>query len=172
MAQGDTCGNDDDKALGAASREGDLTMTMLHQPLQTVPVQIHETDDHIVLTAPMPGLEPLDISVTVDGDRVTIRGDHRGSRLGRSVILVSEWTVGPYRRETTIPHSVNGRLTKATYGNGVLVLSMPKMAPAGQSRHDQFQLEVVEASRGQRAGHTGARTEATTTLEPRQKRGQ
>lgn len=144
-------------------------MRMPHQPLQAVPVQLHQTDDRIVMTAPMPGLERLDISVTVGGDRVTIRGDYRGSPLDKSEILVSEWTVGPYHREMILPQPVNGRLTNATYGNGVLVLSMPKKTPEARSSHDQFQLEVVEATRGQRVGDTGARTEPTTTQERRQK---
>jgi len=62
---------------------------------QTVPVQIHQTDDRIVLAAPMPGLEPEDISVAVTGDRVTIRGQYRGSRQDQDDLLVAEWMIGP-----------------------------------------------------------------------------
>jgi HSP20 family protein len=63
---------------------------------QTVPVQLHQADDRLVLATPMPGLEPQDIAVVIRGDRVTMRGEYRGSRQEQPEILVSEWTIGPY----------------------------------------------------------------------------
>ena len=71
----------------------------------------------------MPGLEPADIAVTIRGDHLTICGEYRGSRHDQPEILLSEWTVGPYYREVSLPQLVDGELTNATYGNGVLVLS-------------------------------------------------
>ena len=144
-------------------------MTMAHSEQQTVPVQIHQADDRIVLAAPMPGLEPEDISVTIAGDRVTIRGEYRGSRLEKEDILVSEWTIGPYARQIVLPQPVDGALTNASYGNGVLVLAMPKIGPGQQASHAEFHLEVIEATRGQRVGHTGNRIQPTTTQEHRQR---
>ena len=136
---------------------------------QTVPVQIHQTDDRIVLAAPMPGLEPPDISVSIHGTKVTVDGGYRGSRHDKPDILVSEWTVGPYHREVTLPQPVDGRLTNATYGNGVLVLSMPKAVQGRQGDQTQISLEVIAATRGLYVGHTGSTIQATTTGEHRQK---
>lgn len=99
---------------------------------QTVPVQLHQADDRLVLATPLPGLEPQDIAVAISGDRLTIRGAYRGSRQEQPETLVSEWTMGPYYREITLPQPVNGVLTNATYGNGVLVLSMPTLEPGQQ----------------------------------------
>ena len=99
---------------------------------QTVPVQLHQADDRLVLATPLPGLEPQDIAVAISGDRLTIRGAYRGSRQEQPETLVSEWTMGPYYRDITLPQPVNGVLTNATYGNGVLVLSMPTLAPGQQ----------------------------------------
>jgi HSP20 family protein len=144
-------------------------MTMGQQPQQTVPVQMHQTDDLIVLAAPMPGLEPQDISVVITGDKVTIVGSYRGARQEDSDLLVSEWTIGPYFREVVLPQPVNGPLTNATYGNGVLVVAMPKMEEQRQGSYTEFQLEVVEATRGQRIGHTGSEMRPTTTEEHRHK---
>jgi HSP20 family protein len=144
-------------------------MTMAQSQQQTVPVQIHQTDDRIVLAAPMPGLEPEDISVAVAGDRVTIRGKYRGARQGQENLLVSEWTIGPYYREIVLPQPVDGALTNASYGNGVLVLSMPKVAQGQRASHAEFRLEVIEATRGQRVGHTGSNIQPTTTQEHRQR---
>jgi HSP20 family protein len=143
---------------------------MGQEPQQTVPLQIHQTDKLFVIAAPMPGVEPQDISVVVKGDKVTLRANYRGSRSQESGDLVmSEWTIGPYYREVTLPQPVSGPLTNASYGNGVLVLAMPKMGQESHDSYTEFQLEVVEATRGQRIGHTGSDVQPTTTEEHRQK---
>jgi len=41
-------------------------MAMVSLQLQTVPVQVYQTENRLVLAAPMPGLEPPDISVVID----------------------------------------------------------------------------------------------------------
>ena len=144
-------------------------MTTASQQPQTIPVQIHQSDDRIVLAAPMPGLEPQDITVIIAADRVTVRGEYRGSRQDAPEVVVSEWTIGPYYREIVLPQPVNGPMTNATYGNGVLALSMPKLEQWAQSGYTEFQLEVVEATRGQRVGHIGSDMRPTTTQEHRQR---
>jgi hypothetical protein len=58
-------------------------MRTTRQLQQHVPVQVHQADDRLVLAAPMPGLEPPDISVIVRGDRVTIHRDYRGAWHGK-----------------------------------------------------------------------------------------
>ena len=47
---------------------------------QKVPVRVYTTADHVMISAPMPGLEPADISVEIGADRVAIRGEERGPR--------------------------------------------------------------------------------------------
>jgi HSP20 family protein len=147
-------------------------MTTAQQPQQAVPVQIHQTDNLIVLAAPMPGLEPQDISVVVTGNKVTIQGSYRGSRAESGDLIVSEWTIGPYYREVILHKPVNGPLTNATYGNGVLVLAMPVMDQESRGSYTEFQLNVVEATKGQRIGHTGSDLQPTTTEEHRQRMDQ
>lgn len=131
---------------------------------QEVPVRIYDRDEHVVLAAPLPGLEPENISVTISGNTVIIEGEERGPRQHERGVLVDEWTIGPYRREVSIPQAVNGSLTNATYGNGVLVLSMPK-SKAGEASDASFQLHPVAAARGERIGHTGSEIRPATTEE-------
>jgi HSP20 family protein len=145
------------------------SMTKTQPSAQSVPVQIHQTDELIVLAAPMPGLEPQDISVVITGDKVTIRGSYRGSRREKEEVLVAEWTIGPYEREVVLPQPVNGPLTNATYGNGVLMLAMPKAEEEREGGRAEFQIEVVQATLGQRIGHTGSDLRPTTTEEHRRR---
>ena len=143
-------------------------MTMISQPEQTVPVQLHRTQGRLVLAAPMPGLEPQDISVSIRGDRVTIRGEYRGSLRDQPETVISEWTMGPYHREVSLPQPVSGELTNATYGNGVLVLAMPTLEPGVQEEDaTEFRLEADTGTRGQRVGHIGSEIEPAIPTENR-----
>ena len=63
----------------------------------------------------------------------------------------------------TIPQRVNGSLTNATYGNGVLVLSMPKRKEGEAASDASFQLHPVAATRGERIGHSGSDIRPATT---------
>jgi HSP20 family protein len=136
-------------------------MTLTSQHSQTVPLQVHQADNRLVLAAPMPGLEAQDIAVSINGNRVTIQGEYRGSRQNQPEILISEWTIGPYYREVVLPQAVDGALTNATYGNGVLVLSMPILPPGQQGGSTEFRLEADKGARGQRVGHTGSDIQPT-----------
>jgi HSP20 family protein len=149
------------------AKEGN-TMTSQSQ-LHTVPVRMYTTDSRIMIAAPMPGLEPDDISVAVADAHVTIRGQERGPRQHERDLLLAEWTVGPYERQIQLPQPVNGALANATYGNGVLVLALPILASGQPSVRSEFVLEVIAATRGERVGHSGRDLHPTTTQERRQK---
>jgi HSP20 family protein len=132
---------------------------------QAVPVRVYESEEQIMMAAPMPGLEPEDISVAISGVHVEIKGAERGPRQHERDLLLDEWTIGPYYRKVSLPQNVNGPLTNATYGNGVLVLSMPKMEGGETGPQVDFQLHPIAATRGERIGHIGKEIHPTTTPE-------
>jgi HSP20 family protein len=148
----------------------EYTMNISTQQQQTVPVQLHQADDLLVLATPMPGLEAEDILITVKGDHLTMRGEYRGSRRDQPEVLLSEWTIGPYYREVVLPHAVDGELTNATYGNGVLVLSMPKALSGSKGREAEFHLQALKDTRGQHIRHTGKNMQPTTGQSRRARR--
>jgi HSP20 family protein len=74
---------------------------MEHQ-LQTIPVRVYDRDEHIILAAPMPGLEPENISIEIEGTKVTIKGEERGPRQHSADLIVDEWTIEPYYREVSL----------------------------------------------------------------------
>jgi HSP20 family protein len=122
-----------------------------HQP---IPVRVYQSDNRIMVAAPMPGLEPEDIRVTVEGTNVTIHGEQRGVHQDDRDLLMTEWEIGPYHRDLTLPEGVDGRTANAAYGNGVLVLIFPK-AIGGASERSEILLEAVEPTVGMRIGHSG-----------------
>ncbi|HEY3115136.1 MAG TPA: Hsp20/alpha crystallin family protein [Chloroflexota bacterium] len=133
------------------------------QERQPIRVRVYESVGRVMIAAPMPGLEPGDISVEIADDLVTIRGDYRGplkeDRLSFSddptTLLLDEWRPGPYEREVSLPQPVSGFLANATYGNGVLVLVMPKREDTVGNEHVVFGLQPLVGPRGVRVGHVG-----------------
>ena len=138
---------------------------MEHNCLASPPVRVYQTDDLVMVVAPLPGVEPEDIEVSITEDRVTVSATERGHGQHRRDVVVAEWTIGGYRRELRLPQPVSGKLTDATYGNGVLVLAMPRAV--GKVGTDvTFRLQPVHArTRGEHVGHTGSSIEPTTTEE-------
>ena len=135
---------------------------MVQQQL-TVPVRVYQSEGRIMVAAPLPGMEPADISVTVSGDAVTIRAARRGTRQEVRALTAAEWGFGSYRREVRLHPPVDSARTNATYGNGVLVLVLPKRRPGTPDEGAEIRLEAVAAARGQRVGHSGRDLHATTT---------
>ena len=56
---------------------------MISKANHEIPVRIYQKEKQFAVAAPMPGLEPEDITVTIEGKRVTIDGKERGPRHGR-----------------------------------------------------------------------------------------
>lgn len=122
---------------------------------QPLPVRLYRAEDRLVLAAPMPGLEPGDIRVEVEGNRVAIHGAERGPHQHDRELLLAEWAIGPYRRELSLPAAVDGRLVNATYDNGVLVLAMPRAADGAPVERTEIRLDATRPTRGKRVGHVG-----------------
>ncbi len=122
---------------------------------QTIPVNVYETSEDVVIVAPMPGVEPDDIDIEVLGSVVNLRASLRGPHQQDREYLVHEWTYGPYTRSITLPMDVDSAHANASHGNGVLVLSLPK---AQRTRTVKVPLRQVTASEGTHQGHSGHHT--------------
>ena len=126
---------------------------------QRIPARLSNSEDLVLLAAPMPGLEPQNISVSITDRVVQIKGEERGPRQHELDLKLAEWGIGPYFREVSLDQPVNGA-TNATYANGVLVLSIPK-AKSGTGSNTQFQLKAIEPTHGERIGYTGSEIRPT-----------
>ena len=120
---------------------------------QHIPVKVYRTNERLMVTTPMPGLEPenIRIEVTTDGHLI-LQGALRGMLKEVKELLVDEWSVGAYYRKLTLPVSINAECANASYGNGVLTLAFPisdALTPA------RLTLERVAPAHGQRKGNAG-----------------
>ena len=140
---------------------------MSSSPNHQLPVRIYRKENQFVVAAPLPGLEPEDISITIEGNRIVIDGKERGPRQHLLDLIETGWTIGPYRRECELPESVDGSLANATYGNGVLVLTLPKAAAEDKPLRTEFTLQPVRLAGGEHIGHMGHDIQRTTMTEHR-----
>ncbi len=123
--------------------------------LQHIPVNIYSTNGRLMVIAPMPGLEPENISIEVtDNGHLLLQGALRGmlkENDGKQRFL-DEWQIGAYEREVVLPAPVNAACANASYGNGVLTLTFPL---SKQTVPVRLTLERVAPSHGQHKGNSG-----------------
>lgn len=103
-------------------------------------VNLYETPDAYILTAELPGLEPSDIQVSIEGSAVTVYGERRidyGSREDTSLHR-RERQVGSFRRAFELPAAIDADKVEAVHRNGVLMLRLPK-SPEHQPRQIAIQ---------------------------------
>jgi HSP20 family protein len=101
-----------------------------------MPMDLYKVDDHYVLTADLPGVDPGSIDVTADNGTLTLTA-HRSARSEDSVQwLTSERFFGTYRRQLSLGEGIDTAGISATYENGVLTVSIPLAERAKPRRID------------------------------------
>jgi HSP20 family protein len=128
-------------------------MSMGNIESQRIPVKVYRSDERLTVAAPMPGMEPQDIVVTLSQDgKLTLSGELRGEFKGDKDVIQDEWNPGPYRRAVELSTPVDGTSANATYNNGVLVVSLPT---SDSVRPANIELERLDSTTGRREGVSG-----------------
>lgn len=88
---------------------------------------VSETDDHVVVKADLPGIDPKELDISITGNVLTVKGEKKQEReeKGESFHWV-ERTYGSFARSFTLPAYVDSNKIEATYKDGVLRLLIPK----------------------------------------------
>jgi HSP20 family protein len=87
-------------------------------------VEIQEEADRFQLFVDLPGVDPKDVDITLDGGVLTVSGERSGQ--------------GRLYRRFALPETVDSENVKATGRDGVLEITIPKHAKAQPRR-----IEVV-----------------------------
>jgi HSP20 family protein len=95
------------------------------------PANISETNDNVVVTAEIPGLDPKEIDISVTGDLLTIKGEKKQEKedKGESYHRV-ERSYGAFSRSFRLPGPVVVDKVAADYKNGLLRITLPKSEEA------------------------------------------
>lgn len=90
-----------------------------------MPMDLYKVDDHFVLTADLPGVDPGSVDVNVDHGTLTLTA-HRSARSDDGVQwLANERFAGTYRRQLSLGEGIDSEKIAATYENGVLTVTIP-----------------------------------------------
>ena len=97
----------------------------------SVPADVIETKDNIVVKLLAPGVKPEDIDISVSGDTLAIKGEMKSEeQYEEGSYLRKERRFGSFQRTFSLPTSVASDKAKAEFENGVLTLTLPKAEEA------------------------------------------
>ena len=116
----------------------------------SIPLDVIEEENNIIVKATVPGIKPEDIEVTLEDDVLTIRGQTQSeSERREGNYLMRERRAGAFHRMLRLPNSVDTDRAETSYDNGVLTVAFPK----------------IEAKKAKRLSIGGGKTEEQPKLE-------
>lgn len=93
----------------------------------TLAMDLYETGDALVVTAPVPGIKPEEVEITVTGNTLTVKGETKaGERTEQGSYLRQEVRYGSVQRTMELPVDVQADKAEAVFENGMLTLTLPK----------------------------------------------
>jgi len=91
------------------------------------PMNVWSSADGLVIDAEMPGVDPKDVEISVDGDMLTLHGKVNAEDPAAGVtVLRRERPAGEFQRTLQLPFRANPGAVKATFKNGLLRISLPR----------------------------------------------
>lgn len=94
-------------------------------------VDIAESDSSFTLTAEVPGMTEKEVEVGLSGDTLTIKGEKRQEREeNKENRYLAERSYGSFQRVFLLPNTVDPEKVAASFANGVLTVTLPKVAKA------------------------------------------
>ncbi len=90
-----------------------------------LPLDAYGTDKEIVIIAPVPGVNPDDVEITLEGDTLTLRGELTAP-IENVDYLLNERPYGPFERNLRVNVPVEADQIEATFEDGLLKVVLPK----------------------------------------------
>jgi HSP20 family protein len=104
-------------------------------------MDMRETKDDVVLTFDLPGISEKELSLTITGDVLTVRGERRFETADKDDSHHRvERVYGKFERTVALPLAVQADKVKATYRDGVLEVRLPKIE---QVKPKQIKIDLI-----------------------------
>lgn len=137
-------------------------------------LDVKEDEQHIIVTAELPGIDRKDVEISVQEDMLEIRG-HKSEEHKREEenYHLLERSYGAFTRRVALPCEVDSEQAEATMQNGVLTLRLPKSGPragkktisiqeASGTSQGQSQVQGQSQAPGQGQGQSQSQSEGRT----------
>lgn len=90
-------------------------------------VNVWKSGDDLIIDAELPGVDPVDVDVSVNGGELTLSGKVRQpDDSGNESYLRRERAEGSFLRRLELPFKVESGAVKANYKNGLLRIHLPR----------------------------------------------
>jgi HSP20 family protein len=101
----------------------------------TPALDLYTTPESVVARIALPGVKPEDVDVTVADDLVTVTGTFKEEKeTAEPGYIHKELSRGAFHRSFMVPIPVKAEAAKASFKDGLLVLTLPK-TEAGKPKH-------------------------------------
>lgn len=91
-------------------------------------IDVFVTDGEVVVRAPVAGVDPAQLSVSLHNDLLTIRGFRDEKFVNRNArFVVQECHWGAFSRSVVLPVEVEADKTESVLEDGVLYVTLPRM---------------------------------------------
>lgn len=102
---------------------------------QYVPLDVAEGEHEYTIRAALPGIKPEEVDISVVGNVLTIRGEHKEEQEEKQRTWHHrEIRYGRFERSVTLPTEVQAERAEATFKDGILTLRLPKAEAARPKR--------------------------------------
>jgi HSP20 family protein len=88
-------------------------------------------NDAVIVTAELPGAKPEDVTLSITGQTLTLRGARKPVHGGKPVAYHrQERSLGEFARSIELPDKVEGDKATADFEQGILTVRIPKAPEA------------------------------------------
>jgi HSP20 family protein len=122
-----------------------------------LPMDVWQTDDGFHVCLDLPGVDPDSVDITTERNILTITAERRAEYQEGQSVLIAERPQGTFTRQLQLGDTVDAENIQASYGDGVLHLTLP-MTQAAQPRRVQVRTD----SSGQRQVTVEGETEESS----------
>jgi HSP20 family protein len=97
----------------------------------TPKIDFTDANGNFVMTADLPGVEPKDVDIEVEGNLLTIKGEKRVTKEHKEErIQIAERRYGAFERSFALPSSADPEKVTAEFHQGVLTVRIAKRPEA------------------------------------------
>ena len=92
-----------------------------------LPLDMYQTANDVVVKAAVPGFKPEEVDISISGDTLTIKGEHKDEQeIKEEDYFCKECRYGAFSRSVALPVQVKSDKAEAVFENGILTLTLPK----------------------------------------------
>ncbi|MCX6806570.1 MAG: Hsp20/alpha crystallin family protein [Candidatus Berkelbacteria bacterium] len=91
-------------------------------------IDVSQTDNEIVIQAPIAGVRPEELEVSISDEMVNIKGERKSkTEVKKENYLCQECYWGTFSRSYLLPIAVDSAKASASIKDGILTITIPKL---------------------------------------------